>query len=427
MSALSDLQRGLPRITAALLACSAAFASALAEAPRDEDRRDEDRRDEVELEGGSVLRGRIVFEDADKLVLRIEGAEREIPRAQVRASKSIFRAQGAVLAQYASLPQNDAASLLALAEQCRANELPHEEQLFLWLVLLVDGQNQVAHARLGHRERGGRWMVPQRGGAVSFEKLLEIRESWGKAWELRSEHYAVRCDAGLAEAIGVVLELEQFYRAFYELYQQRLALREVLVPMHVEVHRDRARFPRVSTHVDSRFEPTTRVLQTYAKDGIARALFHEGTRQLLYELAGGSERALGEVPPWLAVGWGEYMEGLLLRPAGRRTGVLQVAPKRLQEAHRALLERTPEAKRYGLHRVLNFGVSDFESSSGQGQKYAQCYLLFHYLMHAQGDTHQARFFSYLRLAFEGRGQASTFRDLFDGEAIERDLPSYQGR
>ncbi|MBL8897439.1 MAG: DUF1570 domain-containing protein [Planctomycetes bacterium] len=422
MRTLGELRRWILRASIALLACSAAHASHGADSGREEDRRDE-----VELVGGNALRGRIVLEDPDKFVLRIEGVEREVPRAQVSASKSVFRAQGSVLTQYLGLASNDAASLLALAEQCRAHELPHEAQLFLWLVLLGDAQNQVAHARLGHRERGGRWMVPQRGGAVSFEKLLEIRSSWGKAWELRSEHYSLRCDAGLAEAIGILLELEQFYRAFYELYQQRLSLREVLEPMQVEVYRERSRFPRVSTHVDSRYEPTTRVLQTYAKDGVARALFHEATRQLLFELAGGSERALGEMPPWLSVGWGEYMEGILLRPAGRRTGVLELAPKRLQEAHRVLFERTPEAKRYGLHRVLNFGVSDFEASSGQGQKYAQCYLLFHYLMHAQGDTHQARFFSYLRLAFEGRGQASTLRDLFDSEAIERDLPSYQGR
>ncbi|MBK9384335.1 MAG: DUF1570 domain-containing protein [Planctomycetes bacterium] len=422
MSALRELRRWMLRASVALLVGAGAGAGTSSLAAGDEDRRDE-----VELQGGSVLRGRIVLEDPDKLVVRMEGAEREIPRAQVLVSKSVFRAQGAVLSKYAGLATNDTASLLALAEQCRASELPHEEQLFLWLVLLVDGQNQVAHSRLGHRDRGGRWMVPQRGGAVSFEKLLEIRDSWGKAWELRSEHYSVRCDAGLAEAIGVVLELEQFYRAFYELYQQRLSLREVLVPMQVEVYRDRSRFPRVSTHVDSRYEPTTRLLQTYAKDGVARALFHEATRQLLYELSGGSERALGEMPPWLGVGWGEYMEGILLRPAGRRTGVLELAPKRLQETHRALFERTPEAKRYGLHRVLNFGVSDFEASSGQGQKYAQCYLLFHYLMHAQGDLHQARFLSYLRIAFEGRGQASSFRELFDSAAIERDLPSYQGR
>lgn len=417
-----------------LRACSRALAVALALAPAlgfgaavRATGEDEDLRDELRLEGGSALRGRIVLEDPERFVLRLAGAEREVPRAQVTSSKSVFRAQGELLAQYVALARNDAASLLALAAQCRAQDLPHEEQLFYWLALSVDPKNQVAHTRLGHQEKGGRWLVPMRGGAVSFEKLLELRGTWGKAWELRSEHYAVRSDAGLVEAAAIALELEQFYRAFYGLYQQRLALREVLRPMHVEVHRDRSRFPRVSTHVDSRFEPTTRVLQTYAKGGVARALFHEATRQLLFELGGGSERALGEMPPWLAVGWGEYMEGLLTRPAGRRPGVLALHPKRFLEAHRALYERTAAAKRYGLHRVLNFGLSDFDASSGQGQKYAQCYLLFHYLMHAQGDAHQARFFQYLRLAFEGRGQASSFRDLFDADAIERDLEHYQGR
>ncbi len=367
-----------------LRACSRALAVALALAPAlgfgaaaRATGGDEDLRDELRLEGGTALRGRIVLEDPERFVLRLAGAEREVPRAQVTSSKSVFRAQGELLAQYVALARNDAASLLALAAQCRAQDLPHEEQLFYWLALSVDPENQVAHARLGHQQKGGRWLVPMRGGAVSFEKLLELRGTWGKAWELRSEHYAVRSDAGLVEAAAIALELEQFYRAFYGLYQQRLALREVLRPMHVEVH--------------------------------------------------GSERALGEMPPWLAVGWGEYMEGLLTRPAGRRPGVLALHPKRFLEAHRALYERTAAAKRYGLHRVLNFGLSDFDASSGQGQKYAQCYLLFHYLMHAQGDAHQARFFQYLRLAFEGRGQASSFRDLFDADAIERDLEHYQGR
>lgn len=388
---------------------------------------EEDLRDEIALQGGTVLRGRIVFENPDQFILRIDQAERVVSRTEVVSSKSVFRAQGQILAQYAGLAKNDPASLLALAEQCRTLRLPHEEQLFYWLTLIVDPQHQVAHSRLGHRDKGGRWMVPQRGGAVSFEKLLKLRDTWGKAWELRSEHYTVRCDAGLEQAISTLLELEQCYREFYRLYQDRLKMREVLEPMHVQVFRDRSRFPRIATNVDSYFEEQARILHTFMHEGVPRAIFREATHQLLFQLVEGGELGLGQMPPWLIIGWGEYMEGLLVRPATRRTGILEVQAKRLIEDHRALLERTSEAKRYGVHRVLNFSLSDFEASSMQSLKYAQSYLLFHYLMHAQGDSFQARFMQYLKLAFSGRGQASTFRDSFDVAALEEDVPRYRGR
>ena len=71
------------------------------------------------------------------------------------------------------------------------------------------------------------------------------------------------------------------------------------------------------------------------------------------------------------------------------------------------------AKRpYDLHRVLNFESGDYAASSNQGLKYAQGYVLFHYMLHGVPGPTRDTFFDYLRSAVGGQGQASTFRRMF---------------
>ena len=74
---------------------------------------------------------------------------------------------------------------------------------------------------------------------------------------------------------------------------------------------------------------------------------------------------------------------------------------------------------YTVQRLLNFKASDFAASSGQSMKYAQGYALFVHML--ETEEYRARFFDYLREAFAGKGQSSTFRKIFrkDLKAIEK--------
>src|SRR5690242_3873362 len=91
--------------------------------------------DTVELEGGTKLQGRVVFEDQDEIVLRIGSNERSLPRPKVVRFDSRFAELRAVHERWRALDPEDLAGALALARECRGKQLEEEAQLCAWHVL----------------------------------------------------------------------------------------------------------------------------------------------------------------------------------------------------------------------------------------------------------------------------------------------------
>lgn len=370
---------------------------------------DKDDRDVVELASGKQLRGRIVLATDAHVILRIGSRERRVARDKIKRYTSVFETQGEVLRSLRRLDKETPEALITLADFCKEHALPHTERLLLWRILLIDASHDVAHERLGHQKRKGEWRIPGRGGALTMERAAKVRSDWGKAWELRSEHYAVRCSAGLRSTVLTLFDLEFFYHYLLAIFQGELGLREVIEPMQAYLYRDQRQFPRIGTHAGAYFSPAENILFTYVGDPRARpyGLFHEATHSLLYNTTTGASRSRGRLPPWLDEAWAEYMQCVV---TGGRAGCPDHAPARLATRHVHTLLR---AKRpYKVHRILNFEVDDYHASSKQGLKYSQGCVLFHYLLHGEDGAFRREFLDYLREAVSGKGQASTFRRIF---------------
>jgi hypothetical protein len=380
----------------------------------------DDDRDRLVLRAGGTLAGRVLLETEARILFRVGTRERWIDRSEVETVESVARTQAQWLGRFAALEEETPQALLSLAEACRSGRVIYDEALLYWRTLSLDPDHVAANERLGHRQRGRTWVAPVGSTWVPVRRLDEARSDWGEAWEMRSEHFVVRCAAGLRKTLDTLLELEHLYRAFFDLYQKDLGLRELTEPFSVYVYPSREDYPSQGTFGGAFFSPAENIAYTFMAGQRPYALLHEATHGLLNNLMVRAAGSKGGFPAWLDEAWADHMQAIvvLARP-GRAT----LDPARRVEGHLSTVagERDP----YSLTRVLNFQPVDYGASTKQALKYGQGYALFHYLMHGPEELREP-FLDYVREAAEGRGQASTFRRIFrrDLDRIERGYLAY---
>ena len=378
---------------------------------------DQDLRDRVTLRNGRTLKGRETQELDDRICLLVGTRERWIRRKLVREIQSVARSMVDLLLRYRKESPRRPAELWPFVDFCRKHRLSHEEKLFCRRILLADSKHDQANMRLGHLKRGDHWLVPVKSQWVPLEQACRIHRDWGKAWEIRSEHFAVRSCSSLKLAMDTLFELEYMYLYFYILYQKPLELRELVEPVRVFLFKDRKQYPSAGTHVGAYFSGAENILYTYIGNNKRPfALFHEATHGLIHNVAVHTTRTRGKFPSWLDEAWAVYMENLVV-PTGR--GIVNLRQGRTGGNMMRVVATA--RKPYKVHRILNFTSSDYGASSKQTLKYAQGFVLFHYLMHGADGAYRSRFTDYIKQALGGKGQASTFRRIFrkDLQRIER--------
>lgn len=366
--------------------------------------------DTVVLTDGKTLAGLVLRQDENEVLLRVGTRDRTIPRASVRSVDSIAARHRLFLNGWRSVPADDAAQLLEMAQAATHARLPHETRLMLWYAALARPKEAAIHELLGNRQQGGRFLVQIDGAWVPFEKADALGEDFGKAWLLRSRHFSIRCAAGLRAALDTLLDLEALYWAMQDLFGKDLKLLEICETIDVRLYRSRQQMPGIGTHVGAVFAADEAALFTCFENGKAFALAHEGTHALLHYLFVRAARSRGALPGWLEEGWAEYMLGRL---DTKVPGKPVLRERSEMPGHRAVLaEAARRGDLYGVHRLLNLKSSDFMASSLQDIKYAQAWALFRYLIENGNTQLRASFVDYLREATAGRGQASTFRRIF---------------
>jgi hypothetical protein len=377
-----------------------------------------DDRDAVHLkERSRPLMGRVLLELDDKVLLIQGSRERWIDRKDIDRVESVAASHRELMQRLLALSKETPAKLMELVRFCTERKLEQERLLLSWRILLLEPEHQEANQILGHLHRSKGWLIKVGSAYKPLAEVEKFRTDWGEAWDLRSEHFQVRCDAGLATTIDILLELEFLYHGIYATFQKELELRELLEPIQAYVYKDRDRFPKLSSTSGAFYASDERILYTWMRPGgEAFALFHEGTHAILHHLAGYATRSRGSLPAWLDEAWAEYMEGVMVRAGAGRA---RLDPKRRLAANLRVLATIEDP--YGLHRVLNFKTDDFYASTKQREKYAQCYALFLFCLDGVDGQYRKPFFEYLREALAGQGQASTFRRIFraDLDLIEK--------
>jgi hypothetical protein len=369
-----------------------------------------DARDTLVLQGGREIEGRILLETEEKVLFQSGSRKKWYPRSAIKGTRSVAASHRELLERFGTLAPESPEALLDLASWCRDQQLPHEEKLLLWRILVSSPEHEEANLRLGHRKVGEAFKAPLKGNWVSVTSLDAAHSEWSRAWELRSEHFTVRCSAGLQRTLDTLFELEFLYDAFYSLHQEELLLLHLTDPVNVQMYPDRTSFPSMGSNVGAFFSKDENTLYTYLEEsGRPRALFHEGTHALLHNVSERTTGTKGKFPSWLDEAWAVHMETIVVP---ERSGKPRLDPDRLSLP---LLEAVAtETDPYSITRILNLETADFGASSKQQLKYGQAYALFHYMLIGEPRLRE-RFVTYIRSALEGKGQSSTFTRLFKPE------------
>lgn len=376
--------------------------------------------DEVTLHSGKKLEGRVLFEDASRVVMLQGSREVELDALDVASVNSIENSLATVLEHLRIVPADNVSALLDLARVCDARGLPREAALVRMRVLLADPENVAAHEALDHRKRGADWTGPLDGKWFPWNELLARRRDWNAAWELETTHYRIRTNLALDAAIDAALDLERFYLFFFDTIGDRLGRRFVLDPMNAYVHGDSHSYIELAGRA-AWYDVDQRRLNVNGTTAFMRfALFHEAVHQLLDVSEKGSRSNDASLPAWLSEGLAEYLARCSFGPAGRA----EFREGQLATMHVYLHARSPQP--IGLTRFLALEYSDFLASEDAPLLYAQAYTLVHMCLHAEGGRYRQGFLDFLRLCFEGRGNPSTFRKhvATDADAFARDWAAY---
>lgn len=372
--------------------------------------------DRVELEGGSVLEGRIVYEDDKQVVLRVGTKDREIDRKTVKNTYSRAENQFEALGRWIALPATDIRGTLGLAQFCQRHDLLEEMRLFALWVVLANPNDEEAHLYLGHEKTKNGWLAREGGRKVEFDKTLKLHADWGDAWELETTHYALKTNLPLRDAVATALSLECHYHAFFEEFRREVHMFEVTDRMLANVHADDHSFSRLAGNRSAYFNLSTHTLEVDASAGSETwMLMHEATHGLLYATAVATRTSTGDIPMWLNEGLAEYMAGGIAGEAGK----LHFAPNAPYLPH---FQTHAKAKKpYDLSRLLNFEAADFAASSRADLKYAQAYTLVQFGLHAENGAYRERFTGFMRGAYAGQSSQTHFKEALglDDAKIER--------
>jgi hypothetical protein len=370
--------------------------------------------DVVELKDGNKVEGRVVYEDPTLVVVRSGARDREIALKDVTLVRSRAGDLRLLLDRWNHATPSDAAGMMELARTAEGADLVDEARIFAWRALLLDPKQGDAHKLLGHTLRNGIWTVREGSKSFPFANLGEAHKEWKDPWAFGSTHYNVRTNLDLRHSIDMVLELECFYRIFFDVFGPELKLYDVVDPMNAEVHADKQSFPAQVSYRDAYFDAPTNTLFVNAANGLdRRVLFHEATHEILFNTAVRTKGSRGEIPGWLHEGLAEYMAWCMQGSDGHPAFVAgAIAPGHFRIQADA---RTP----FDLARVLNFSSGDFMASSLSDLKYAEAYTLVHFLMHGDGGRHRQGFLDFVRGAYKGQASSTHFRDALGGH--EREL------
>jgi len=132
--------------------------------------------DSVFLKNGGEIRGEIVEQREDAIVMEVGPGRLTVPRRSVTRVVSSTTDLGVYHARAATLSPRDVAGWLSLAAWARSRELGTQARDAYSRVLDVDPQNATAHQALGHVRLGDRWM--DAADANRAVGLVEFEGTW---------------------------------------------------------------------------------------------------------------------------------------------------------------------------------------------------------------------------------------------------------
>jgi hypothetical protein len=296
-----------------------------------------------------------------------------------------------------------------------------------------------------HLEKGQLPAPADRGSAepvwLPADEADRLHGTWDKAWRISTEHFVIRSDVPLSEAIKFGRQLEEFHQLFFsllaDLFDERLPLAQRLhnkakvgesetKPHEVYYFASQQEFveflepiqgPRIKgslgIYIPITGKEKRRPAYFFRDAGgqlpVTATLYHEVSHQLLFESGLGDPEAYvrNEGNYWVFEGLGTYFETIVRTP----DGVLEVGGRvgpRFEAARGHLVER---GEFIPLDEFVSYRQDRFNAEPGVFLHYQEAHALAVFLMQAGGQRYREGFLDYVGDAYRGKLRRLSGRSL----------------
>jgi hypothetical protein len=378
----------------------------------------DDHQDEVHLTSGKVLKGLVVYENEDVVILRVGSHDKSYTRDKVLQVISRASALERILARLDGTSPSDASGLLAIADSADEAGLQGEARLIRLQALISDPDNEAAHTALGHKRNSKGWRFKVGSKTRRFEDWPEITGKWKERYEFQTTHFDLETDLPLSQGVQAALDLERAYRSFYALLRDELGMKQIEERLAAQIHSDNASYPEPGDGRLGWFSGSDLTLFVLGQDDASVTIAHEVCHQILYYATQRARGSRGEIPAWVNEGLAQYMQfGVSRGLNGMRieTGSPELSAFRLHARH---------DDPFKLTRVVTMEGSDFRGGTDTPLKYAQAYTLVYFMLHASDGKYRDAFFTFLRSAWVGKSSMSHFKDVLE-EELDMELDDFE--
>ena len=272
--------------------------------------------------------------------------------------------------------------------------------------MFKDEYGWVTKAELGKLEAG---MLPLRGQWLPKETVEKIRGGWDSAWEYGTEHYVVKTNVSLADAVAFGKVLEENYDLFFRVFigyfsaksqgEMLFGTKRENKPMKVNYYATKEEF---ASGIGSKNTAAAGMYVGHMKSANffkldwntnLRVLKHEATHQLFFESRSvGSGSRYGA---WVVEAGATYMETCTRNDKGRIITEGRNAP--WVKMFKGLLQNG-QAK-----PLREFDQLTYEGFQGIANvAYPQAAALACFLMEAQDGCYRERLVDYMEAYYTGR-------------------------
>jgi Protein of unknown function (DUF1570) len=295
-----------------------------------------------------------------------------------------------------------------------------------------------------HLERG-ELPSPPSGGKVRWLPTADadrLRAGWDPPWQIFTEHFQIKTNVPLAEAISFGRRLEAFHDLFMALMADvqgdysplARRFRDPKLVGEPQTRQHEVRYfaskegyvnfltPKYGQDMDQTlgfYDPpkssTGRSPAYFFRDPdgdlpVTANLYHEVSHQLLFETAGPNHYTRNTGNYWVFEGLGTYFE--TVEP--QSDGSLEVGGRvgrRMEEAIRSLVDLNLTIP---LREFVGFDEANFRHKDREIYlRYQQAMALTVFLMQGRGGAYREGFLDYVREAYRGRIRGNTGRKLDD--------------
>lgn len=373
--------------------------------------------DRVTLASGEVLTGRVVLEDAARLVIvpRRGGKERVVPLVDVRDAITVERTLRKMFERLDALATDDVEGLLDTADFAAVRGVDSLARILRLRALLHDPTSKRAYEALDGAERSRGWQIRIDKTWYTIEELRSARKRWRDAMEHPTPHFVLRTDLPLEQALDLALDLERTYLAFYDLMRPTLPLRVFEERPEVRVYLEEGSYLEPSYGASSWFDWDANIVYVRAEEGATRRpLVYEATRALLRNAFYATKGAGGQVQMWADLGIAEVFAAAAQGEPGKTKLDLGTLSRQLYALH------AQSNAEVGIDRVLVAAQAEFYVGTIAPRLRSRSYTLTDFLLFAEDATHREKFLRYVMSSFESQGSPTHFEKIFetDVEKIE---------